>query len=101
MTKPNPADERIKRDYSPISGTRGGAKDALVHIEDKAFTYREVLHVLKPGGVFVAADWLWSEGAEGEPRRASVALEGAAQVRLHHPQEADQALREASMGPPG
>src|SRR4051812_41750111 len=33
------------------------SKDALVHIADKAFTYREALRVLKPGGVFVAADW--------------------------------------------
>ena len=38
-------------------------KDALVHVEDKPAMYREVLRVLKPGGWFVAADWLWGEGA--------------------------------------
>jgi SAM-dependent methyltransferase len=39
------------------------SKDAMVHILDKASLYKEVLRVLKPGGVFVAADWLWAEGA--------------------------------------
>ena len=35
----------------------------MVHIEDKAALYAEVLRVLKPGGRFTAADWLWAEGA--------------------------------------
>ena len=39
------------------------SKDAMVHIEDKAALYAEVLRVLKPGGWFTAADWLWAEGA--------------------------------------
>jgi phosphoethanolamine N-methyltransferase len=39
------------------------SKDAMVHIEDKAALYTEVLRVLKPGGWFTAADWLWAEGA--------------------------------------
>lgn len=40
------------------------SKDAMVHIPDKAALYAEVLRVLVPGGRFVAADWLWSPGAE-------------------------------------
>ena len=40
------------------------SKDALVHIEDKASLYREVLRVLKPGGAFAASDWLRSADAD-------------------------------------
>jgi SAM-dependent methyltransferase len=40
------------------------SKDAMVHIPDKAGLYREVLRVLKPGGWFLAADWLWAKDAE-------------------------------------
>jgi phosphoethanolamine N-methyltransferase len=43
------------------------SKDAMVHIPDKASLYREVLRVLKPGGRFTAADWLWKEGAATSP----------------------------------
>ena len=43
------------------------SKDAMVHIEDKAALYAEVLRALKPGGWFTAADWLWSEGAAESP----------------------------------
>lgn len=35
------------------------SKDAMIHIPDKVSLYREVLRVLKPGGVFVASDWLY------------------------------------------
>ena len=34
------------------------SKDALIHIADKAAIYREALRVLRPGGAFVASDWL-------------------------------------------
>ena len=43
------------------------SKDAMVHIPDKAALYAEVKRVLKPGGSFIAADWLWSKGAESSP----------------------------------
>lgn len=43
------------------------SKDAMVHIPDKAALYRQVLRVLKPGGHFIAADWLWKAGAETSP----------------------------------
>jgi ubiquinone/menaquinone biosynthesis C-methylase UbiE len=39
------------------------SKDAMVHIDDKQLLFCEVLRVLKPSGVFVAADWLWAAGA--------------------------------------
>lgn len=43
------------------------SKDAMVHIPDKAGLFAEVMRVLKPGGVFVAADWLWRENAAESP----------------------------------
>jgi len=43
------------------------SKDAMVHIPDKAALFAEVMRVLKPGGRFIAADWLWKEGAENSP----------------------------------
>ena len=43
------------------------SKDAMVHIADKKSLYEQVLRVLKPGGMFVAADWLWAATAEMSP----------------------------------
>lgn len=43
------------------------SKDALVHVNDKPLFFQEALRVLKPGGVVVVADWLWSEGAATSP----------------------------------
>ncbi|MEO1200273.1 MAG: methyltransferase domain-containing protein [Pseudomonadota bacterium] len=37
------------------------SKDAMVHIPDKPAIYAEVLRVLKPGGWFMASDWLAGE----------------------------------------
>lgn len=41
------------------------SKDSIVHIPDKHSLASEVFRVLKPGGVFVASDWLTSH--DGEP----------------------------------
>lgn len=38
-------------------------KDAMVHIADKAALYKEVLRVLKKGGIFTGADWIWGPDA--------------------------------------
>ncbi len=40
------------------------SKDSLVQIPDKAAIFSEVLRVLRPGGRFIASDWL--RGGEGE-----------------------------------
>ncbi|MCH9672256.1 MAG: methyltransferase domain-containing protein [Gammaproteobacteria bacterium] len=39
------------------------SKDSLIHIDDKAAVFTDVLRVLKPGGVFAASDWLAGENA--------------------------------------
>ncbi len=40
------------------------SKDSIVHIPEKQAFYKDVLRVLKPGGVFVGSDWL--RGGEKE-----------------------------------
>lgn len=71
------------------------SKDAMVHIPDKAGLYREVLRVLKPGGVFVAADWLWKEGAETSPVVVKWLSAGPLKFAFTTPPEAEAALRAA------
>jgi phosphoethanolamine N-methyltransferase len=44
------------------------SKDSIIHVQDKPALYREVLRVLRPGGVFVGSDWL--RGGEGRPSEA-------------------------------
>lgn len=39
------------------------SKDSMIHIADKPALYGDVLRVLKPGGLFVASDWLYGGGA--------------------------------------
>ena len=34
------------------------SKDSIIHIPDKPAFYKDVLRILKPGGVFVGSDWL-------------------------------------------
>lgn len=41
------------------------SKDSMVHIEDKPALFRQVMRVLRPGGVFVASDWLSGEDPAG------------------------------------
>ncbi|WP_267634771.1 methyltransferase domain-containing protein [Frigidibacter sp. RF13] len=53
------------------------SKDSIVHIPDKHALMREVFRVLKPGGWFMASDWLI--GREGPPSAemaAYIAAEG-------------------------
>jgi SAM-dependent methyltransferase len=41
------------------------SKDAMIHIPDKPALFAEVLRVLRPGGVFLASDWLQSVEGRG------------------------------------
>jgi SAM-dependent methyltransferase len=43
------------------------SKDALIHIPDKQAIYREILRVLRQGGVFLASDWLGGENTNTAP----------------------------------
>lgn len=53
------------------------SKDSIVHIPDKAALMAEVFRVLKPGGRFVASDWLIGvDGAPSPEMAAYIAGEG-------------------------
>jgi SAM-dependent methyltransferase len=71
------------------------SKDAMVHILDKASLYKEVLRVLKPGGVFVAADWLWAERAESNSIVQAWISGGPLKFAYTTPIEATEALQQA------
>jgi phosphoethanolamine N-methyltransferase len=51
--------------FPPASFEIVFSKDSIVHIPDKHALMRDVFRVLKPGGWFVASDWLI--GHDGEP----------------------------------
>ena len=71
------------------------SKDAMVHIEDKAGLYSEVLRVLKPGGWFTAADWLWSEGAAESPVVGAWLSRGPLKFKFTPPAAALRAMIDA------
>jgi phosphoethanolamine N-methyltransferase len=53
------------------------SKDSIVHIPDKHALMREVWRVLKPGGWFVASDWLIGHDGTPSPEMAAyIAAEG-------------------------
>lgn len=53
------------------------SKDSIVHIPDKVSLLAEVFRVLKPGGRFVASDWLIGVDGPPSPRMAEyIAAEG-------------------------
>jgi len=52
------------------------SKDTMIQIADKQALYAEILRILKPGGWFVASDWLKGDGPDSDPLRQFV--EGAA-----------------------
>ena len=46
------------------------SKDAMIHIADKAALFAEVLRVLRPGGMFLASDWMQSAAGPDSPELA-------------------------------
>ena len=53
------------------------SKDSFIHIPDKHALLVEVVRVLKPGGLFLASDWLiGTEGAPSPAMAAYIAAEG-------------------------
>jgi phosphoethanolamine N-methyltransferase len=71
------------------------SKDAMVHIDDKPFLYAEVLRVLKPGGAFMVADWLWASGAESSPVVQNWLSKGPLKFVFTTPAQAEAALIKA------
>lgn len=52
------------------------SKDSIIHIEDKLAIGAEIFRVLKPGGLFVASDWMRSDGAISTELQHYIDMEG-------------------------
>ncbi|MGB3177760.1 MAG: methyltransferase domain-containing protein [Albidovulum sp.] len=63
--------------FPPMSFDIAFSKDSIVHIPDKHSLMSEVFRVLKPGGWFVASDWLIGHDNPPSPQMAAyIAAEG-------------------------
>jgi ubiquinone/menaquinone biosynthesis C-methylase UbiE len=69
------------------------SKDSMVHVHDKPGAFREVLRVLKPGGKFLASDWLFAEGAATSPVIKIWLPDNLLNFAFTAPVEAEAALR--------
>lgn len=71
------------------------SKDALVHIPDKEALCRDVFRLLRPGGWFVASDWMTDrDGPPSEAMRAYLEAEGLS-FRMASPARYVRALEAA------
>ncbi len=62
--------------FAPASFDVVFSKDSIVHIPDKHSLMAEVFRVLKPGGRFIASDWLISTDVVSPTMAAYIASEG-------------------------
>lgn len=71
------------------------SKDSIVHIPDKHALMREVYRVLRPGGRFIASDWLMGhDGAPSPDMAAYIEAEGL-NFGMASPARYEDALRSA------
>lgn len=71
------------------------SKDAMIHIEDKHSLFKEVHRVLRPGGIFVASDWMRrDEQAPGEETQYWIDIVGLS-FGMHSPPYYVDALEQA------
>ena len=71
------------------------SKDSIVHIADKHALMREVFRVLKPGGRFIASDWLIGhDGAPSADMAAYIEAEGL-ELGMASPTRYEEAMRSA------
>ncbi len=47
------------------------SKDSMIHIPDKVALYAEVFRLLRPGGLFLASDWMQSADGPDSPEMAA------------------------------
>jgi phosphoethanolamine N-methyltransferase len=71
------------------------SKDSIVHIPDKEALAADVFRVLRPGGWFVASDWLISHDGEPSPAMAAYIAAEALDFGMASPDRYGRALRDA------
>ena len=71
------------------------SKDSMIHIPNKPALYGEALRVLKPGGLFVASDWLYGGGPEFSEVMTSWLEIVGLDFRMETPENSAAALRQA------
>ncbi|MFK7733289.1 MAG: methyltransferase domain-containing protein [Pseudomonadales bacterium] len=71
------------------------SKDSIVHIEDKEALTKDVFRILKPGGWFVASDWLISHDGEPSPEMAAYIKSEDLGFGMASPNRYQKALEEA------
>lgn len=76
------------------------SKDTMIHISDKLAIYGEVMRVLRPGGWFLASDWLFAPGAATSPHILAWMGDNPLGFSFTTPQEALTALRGAGFAAP-
>ena len=82
-------------DFDDLSFDVVFSKDSMIHIPDKAAIFGEILRVLKPGGVFVASDWLVGEGAEATSEWARVRALSHLDFEVFTAAQTEQSMRDA------
>lgn len=74
------------------------SKDALIHVADKEALFAEISRVLRPGGRFMASDWLTShDGPPSAAMAAYLAAEGLS-FGMASPARYRKAMAEAGFG---
>ena len=71
------------------------SKDSIVHIADKETMCRDVFRVLRPGGWFVASDWLIADDGEPSPAMAAYIAAEALDFGMASPARYERALAAA------
>ncbi len=71
------------------------SKDSIVHIADKETLARDVFRVLRPGGWFVASDWLIAHDGEPSPEMAAYIAAEALDFGMASPERYRRALEAA------
>ena len=71
------------------------SKDSIVHIADKHALMREVFRVLKPGGRFIASDWLISHDGVPSPDMAAYIEAEGLDFGMASPARYEDAMRSA------
>lgn len=71
------------------------SKDSIVHVGDKESLCADVFRVLRPGGRFVASDWLIAHDGEPSPAMAAYIAAEALDFGMASPDRYERALRAA------